>query len=110
MNVHKQVMERLEDPEFKKRSEQAKKNKLSGVENGVIHPGHIQGSISTHEVAERLVSFSFKVSLYICIRLMSMIKLVCLKSIIMTLSYFCYYKGETERSTTTSCRCVSDNT
>ncbi|KMT04317.1 hypothetical protein BVRB_8g183920 [Beta vulgaris subsp. vulgaris] len=54
VNVHKQVMERLEDPEFKKRSEQAKKNKLSGVENGVIHPGHIQGSISTHEVAERL--------------------------------------------------------
>ncbi|KMT17686.1 hypothetical protein BVRB_2g036310 [Beta vulgaris subsp. vulgaris] len=64
VNVHKQVMERLEDPEFKKRSEQAKKNKLSGVENGVIHPGHIQGSISTHEVAERLDDYEKKVAEY----------------------------------------------
>lgn len=61
VDVHKELMGRLEDPEFKRKSGQAKKNKLAGAsENGEIHPGHIQGSISTHEVAERLVSFSWK--------------------------------------------------
>lgn len=52
--VHIELLKRKEEEDFKKRSEQAKRNKRGGLD-GNVHPGHCQGSISTVEVADRLV-------------------------------------------------------
>lgn len=60
-DVHELLKKRSEDPEFLKRSERAKKNKRGGS-TGAIHPGHVQGSISTHAIARQMVRIYNKVS------------------------------------------------
>lgn len=52
--VHSELLKRKEEEDFQKRSEQARKNKRGGSDKKLIHPGHVQGSISTVEVADRL--------------------------------------------------------
>ncbi|KAL2922446.1 hypothetical protein RDABS01_013937, partial [Bienertia sinuspersici] len=51
--VHETMMKRIQEEDFIKRSEQAKKNKRGGSLDNVIEPGHFQGSISASEHARR---------------------------------------------------------
>ncbi|KAL2938178.1 Argininosuccinate lyase [Bienertia sinuspersici] len=54
-NVYEQLLKRCEEDEaFKKRSEQAKKNKRGGSLSNKVEPGHCQGSVSTNEYAKRM--------------------------------------------------------
>ncbi|KAL2921720.1 Cytochrome c [Bienertia sinuspersici] len=53
-DVFEQLLKRCEeDKVFKKRSEQAKKNKRGGLISNKVEPGHCQASISTNEYAKR---------------------------------------------------------
>ncbi|XP_048498371.2 uncharacterized protein LOC104886459 [Beta vulgaris subsp. vulgaris] len=54
--IHQQLMQKTKEDEFKKKSEQAKKNKRGGSLEGVVEPGHCQGSISTAEYARRMAA------------------------------------------------------
>lgn len=56
--VRAEFVKKRADPKFKIRSQKNKANRLSGQTQGKFDPGHRQGSISTIEVAERLVSLS----------------------------------------------------
>ncbi|XP_021721405.1 uncharacterized protein LOC110688967 [Chenopodium quinoa] len=53
-HVHEGWMKILEDPTFKAKSEQAKKNRRGGSLSNPIEPSHFQGSISAKEHARRL--------------------------------------------------------
>ncbi|KMS64521.1 hypothetical protein BVRB_019430, partial [Beta vulgaris subsp. vulgaris] len=54
--IHQQLIQKTKEDEFKKKSEQAKKNKRGGSLEGVVEPGHCQGSISTAEYAKRMAA------------------------------------------------------
>ena len=54
--VHADMMKHVDDDEFKKRSEQAKKNRRGGSLTNNVEPSHFQGSISTTEAAKKMVS------------------------------------------------------
>lgn len=63
-DVHGKMLKFVkEDPKFKKKSAQAKKNKRGGSETNKVVPGHCQGSVSTNEYAKRMVSLVTK---YLC--------------------------------------------
>lgn len=55
--VHAEMMKNIEvDDDFKKKSEQAKKNRRGGSLSNTVEPSHFQGSISTTEHAKKMVS------------------------------------------------------
>ncbi|XP_056687814.1 uncharacterized protein [Spinacia oleracea] len=56
--VHADMMKHVDDDEFKKRSEQAKKNRRGGSLTNNVEPSHFQGSISTTEAAKKMAKES----------------------------------------------------
>lgn len=57
--VRAQFIRKRQDPKFLERSVRAKKNRLSNQIGSTFDPGHRQGSISTIQVTEKLVSFFY---------------------------------------------------